>query len=163
MSRKSLLLAIGAGLLAAMPAFAGSIEIHDAYARSASPAAKSGAAFMVIRNTGAEDDQLIAAASDAAMRVELHTHIADGNGVMQMRQVEGGFAVPAGGEHVLARGGDHVMMMGLNGPLNDGETVTVTLTFQKAGDMVIEVPVDLTRKPDHGGMQHGTMGQGASN
>lgn len=141
----TLLLAAAAALSLAGPALA-DIEIKDAYARAAMPNAKAGAAFMEIVNTGPEDDRLVAAASDISMKVELHTHVDAGNGVMQMIEVEEGFPVPAGETHALARGGDHVMFMGLKGPMNDGDVVTVTLTFEKAGDMVVDIPVDLQRQ-----------------
>lgn len=162
MSLKTLALS-GAMALLTLPAFAGdaAISIKDAYARSG---AMSGAAFFTIMNTSDTDDRLIAASSDAAPRVELHTHIEDENGVMKMRRVEDGFAVPAGGMHALARGGDHVMFMGLEQPLPEGETISVTLTFEKAGDVVVEIPVDNDRKPkaghgDHGGHDdHGDHG-----
>ncbi|MBB94404.1 MAG: copper-binding protein [Rhodobacteraceae bacterium] len=135
-----------AAVLLALPA-AADITIEDAYARSSSPVAKSGAAFMMIHNSGPEDDRLVAARSDAAMRVELHTHKEADGGVMQMMQVEEGFPVPAGGMHALQRGGDHVMLMGLTGPLKQGAALTVTLVFEQAGEMVVEVPVDLERQP----------------
>ncbi|WP_435310831.1 copper chaperone PCu(A)C [Primorskyibacter sedentarius] len=133
--------------LAATPLLAeeSQVRIDDAYARVSGPAAKSGAAFMLIENLGDSADQLIDAASDAAARVELHTHIDDGNGVMQMRHVPDGFALPAGETHALERGGDHVMLMGLTNPLEDGDVITLTLTFEKSGEVVIEVPVDLDR------------------
>lgn len=133
---------------------AGDIMISDAYARSASPSAKSGAAFLTIMNHGAEDDRLIDASSDIAAKVELHTHIDGGDGVMLMRHDEDGFEIPAGGMHALARGGDHVMFMGLTDPMKQGDVVTVTLTFEKAGEMVVEIPVDLERQADHGAMTH---------
>lgn len=122
-----------------------SILVEDAFARASSPTAKAGAAFMTLTNIGDTDDRLIGAASDAAMRVELHTHVADDGGVMRMREIEGGIALPAGASHALERGGDHVMFMGLTRPLLDGETVTVTLTFETAGDIDIDIPVDLSR------------------
>lgn len=62
------------------------------------------------------------------------------------------------------------MLMGLNGPLAQGDSFKLTLTFEKAGEITIDVPVDLTR--DEGGMMQGGMmghghghahGQGASN
>lgn len=149
----------------ALPALAADITVEDAYARAASPMAKSGAAFMILHNAGATDDRLVSAASDAAMRVELHTHKATGDGVMQMMEVEDGFVVPAGGTHALARGGDHVMLMGLAQPMRQGDTITVTLTFETAGEITVEIPVDLERAPDPGmghGMQHG-QGQPAGN
>lgn len=150
--------AIAALSVCALPLTAGAeIAIKDAYARSASPVAKSGAAFFVIENTGTEDDQLIDARSDAAKKVELHTHIDAGNGVMQMREDEDGFPVPAGGTHALARGGDHVMFMGLNAPFEQGNMLNVTLVFEKAGEIEVQIPVDLERQDAHGAMQHGKM------
>ncbi|MCC2097410.1 MAG: copper chaperone PCu(A)C, partial [Hyphomicrobiales bacterium] len=77
--------------LFALPALAQDIAIDDAYARSAGARAIAGAAFFMIENHGTEDDRLIAARSPVAERVELHTHIADGEGVMRMVEVEDGF------------------------------------------------------------------------
>jgi copper(I)-binding protein len=154
-------IAVTIGMAAA--AAAQDIVIEDAYARSSTMMSKSGAAFMIIRNTGTEDDRLVAAASDISARVELHTHIDAGNGVMQMREDEDGFEVPAGGMHMLARGADHVMFMGLKAPMQQGDEIEVTLTFEKAGDITVTIPVDLERKPRHGGgMGHGAMGAGQS-
>ena len=146
----------------AFPSFADDIVISDAYARAAGASAMAGAAFMMIENHGDTDDRLIGASSDIAHRTELHTHIDAGNGVMQMREVENGFVIPAHGTHVLARGADHVMFMGLMQEMVHGETVTVTLSFEVAGDITIDIPIDLERQADmmmqHGdgnGMQHG--------
>ncbi len=131
-------------------AWAEGIVVEDAYARASTPTAKSGAAFMVLMNTGDQDDRLIGAKSDVAARVELHTHREIADGVMKMMEVEEGFAIPAGGSHMLARGGDHVMFMGLNEPFADGDTVAVTLVFEHAGEVAVEIPVDLNRTPTHG-------------
>lgn len=158
------ILAGAVALAISTPAVA-DIVIKDPYARASGPNAKAGAAFMMIENTGPEDDRLIAASSDIAVRVELHTHKDMGEGIMRMMEVEEGFVVPAGGMHMLQRGGDHVMFMGLKGSMDQGTTVTVSLTFEKAGEMVVEIPVDLERKPKHGmghSMGHGA-GMGASN
>ncbi|MCU0907946.1 MAG: copper chaperone PCu(A)C [Rhodobacteraceae bacterium] len=134
--------------------------VRDAYARASSAAAQSGAIFMVIENHRDIDDRLIAARSDVAERVELHTHLSDSAGVMRMVEVEDGFAIPAEGEHALARGGDHVMLLGLTRPLLDGEIVTLTLVFEQSGELVVEVPVDNARMDSgaHGG--HGAHGAG---
>jgi copper(I)-binding protein len=121
--------------------------------RTAMKGAKSGAAFMQIMNHTAEDDRLISVASDIAKRVELHTHKDMGEGVMKMMEVEDGFVIPAGGMHRLTRGGDHVMFMGLTQDMVQGESVEVTLTFEKAGEMVVQIPVDSERQ-DHGAMTH---------
>lgn len=155
MSLKKLACAAVVAASLALPAWAdsASIMVQDAYARSSTKLAKTGAAFMVLMNKGGEDDRLIDVRSSAAKRVELHTHVSDGNGVMQMKKVDEGFPVPAGGKHALARGGDHVMFMGLNKPFAQGDMIPLTLVFEKAGEMKIDVPVDLTRKPGMS-MQH---------
>jgi len=140
-------------------AWAEGIVVEDADARASTPTAKSGAAFMVLMNTSDQDDRLIGAKSDVAARVELHTHREIADGVMKMMEVEEGFVIPAGGSHMLARGGDHVMFMGLNEPFADGDTVAVTLVFEHAGEVAVEIPVDLNRTPTHGG-GHGA-GHGA--
>lgn len=157
MSLKSTVFAALAAAFTALPALAQGIEIEDAYARASTMMSKSGAAFMAIKNTGDADDRLVSAASDVADKVELHTHIEDANGIMQMVEVEEGFAVPAGGTHVLQRGGDHVMFLGLTRALNHGDSVEVTLTFEKAGDVTVTIPVDLERQPGGAMMNHGNM------
>jgi len=151
MSVKPLFAALAACLALSLPLSAGDahsgIKISDAYARAATPSSKSGAAFMMVMNHGAHTDRLIAVQSSAAKRSELHTHKEDANGVMKMIHVEDGFEVPAGGMLMLKRGGEHVMLMGLTDPLEQGGTVTLELTFEKAGVITVDVPVDLTRKP----------------
>ncbi|WP_417278105.1 copper chaperone PCu(A)C [Celeribacter sp.] len=137
----------------ALPAFA-DITINDAYARSSGMMAKAGAAFFVIENTGDEDDQLIDAKADISKITELHTHKDMGDGIMKMLHVPEGFAIPAHGKHALARGGDHVMFMGLLKPMTQGDIVNVTLTFEKAGDITVEIPVDLERTEMEMPMEH---------
>lgn len=132
------------------------VHIHDAYARAMGGMGRSGAVFLTIHNHTEVDDRLVDATSDVAERVELHTHKDDGNGVMQMLHVPEGFAIAAGDMHVLARGGDHVMLLGLTRDLKDGDTFPLTLVFEAAGEITLDVPVDNARKPadaaahDHG-------------
>ncbi len=155
MSRKTLLTAASAALLAfTTPLLADGIMIKDAYVRSSTPSSPTGAAFMMLMNHTDQDDRLIAATSDVAKRVELHTHTSDDNGVMKMHEIEGGIALPAGGMHAMKRGGDHVMFMGLDAPLEQGSEITVTLTFEKAGDIEVQIPVDHERKAGHSGHDH---------
>lgn len=163
MSFKSIVFAASAAALLAMPAFAAGIEVQDPYARSASAMASTGAAFMVITNTGGAADRLIGVSSDVAEKVELHTHKEDANGVMRMIHVEEGFDLPADGEIVMERGGHHVMFMGLKEPMAQGDMIDLTLVFEQAGEVAVQVPVDLERMPQagahggHGMMNHGTM------
>lgn len=132
-------------MLCGLPAFGQSIEVDSAFARASGPTAKAGAAFMEVRNLTESDDVLLGARSDVAARVELHTHEAGSDGVMKMIKLEEGIAIPAGGSHSLERGKDHVMFMGLKEPFLQDETITVILEFEKAGDVEIQIPVDLTQ------------------
>jgi copper(I)-binding protein len=133
-------------LMAATP-IAADIMVIDPYARAASPVAKAGAAFMTLHNTGPEDDRLIAATTNASKIAQLHTHIDAGDGIMKMTHVHEGFEIKAGEKLMLERGGNHVMMMGLTDSLDQDEVISVTLTFENAGDITIDIPVDLKRKP----------------
>lgn len=159
------ILASAFALVLAAPALAQDITIDGAYVRS-SVGAPTAAAFMTITNTGSAPDRLIAAATDAAQKVELHTHLEDANGIMRMREIEGGIDLPAGGTHALARGGDHVMLMGLTKPLLDGDMVHLILTFEQAGDVMLNVPVDPNADKAgaaaHGAMNHGKMDHSGS-
>jgi len=137
-----------AGLVAAFTAtgaWAEGIELHDAYARASTPTAKAGAAFMTIRNHDGEADRVVGVSSPVAKRVELHTHIEDANGVMQMKHVEEGFELPEDGEIHLKRGGKHVMFMGLTESFEQGRKIPLTLIFEKAGEIEFEIEVDLDR------------------
>ena len=146
MTLKSTLFATLTTLTMATGALAAdAIVVEDSYARSSGKSAKAGAAFMVIQNQSDTDDRLINAASGVAKKIELHTHKINENGVAKMVHVEEGFAIPAGETHILKRGGDHVMFMGLNAPFDQGEMIAVTLIFEQAGEVQIEVPVDLER------------------
>lgn len=154
MSFKSIVIAAVASFTLVGAAFAdmSNIMVEDAYARASNKMA--GAAFMAVTNHTAADDRLISASSDVAKRTELHTHKDMGDGVMKMMHVEEGFAIPAGETHMLQRGGDHVMFMGLTQELKQGDVIDLTLTFEKAGDVIVQISVDLERKPAAGGMDH---------
>ncbi|MFW6091794.1 MAG: copper chaperone PCu(A)C [Actinomycetota bacterium] len=87
------------------------------------------AAFGVLANTSDADVRVVGAESPAAAAVELH-EVAEVDGEQTMREKDGGFEVPAGSEHVLEPGGDHLMLMDLAGPVQPGEGVDVVLTLQ---------------------------------
>jgi copper(I)-binding protein len=127
----------------------GPITVADAYARAAAASGGASAAYMTI--TIAEgSDRLIAAASPAAARVELHTHQMDANGVARMRKVPA-IDVTADAPATLEPGGLHVMLMGLTAPLEEGASIDLTLTFEAAGDLSLTVPV---RAVSSGMMRH---------
>ncbi|MBO6560469.1 MAG: copper chaperone PCu(A)C [Nisaea sp.] len=119
---------------------AGDIMIDHPWARATPGRAKNGAAFMKLMNMGGTPDRLMDARGDVAERVELHTHIHE-NGVMKMRP-SGPIEVPANGHVMLEPGSYHVMMIGLKAPLVEGESFPVTLVFEKAGEVTVEITVE---------------------
>lgn len=146
--------ALAALLLLASPALAhdgeGQVQIHGAYAIATTPQAKTGTAYMMIHNHASTPDRLLSASSPVAERVELHTS-AEVDGVMRMEALPDGLEIPRGGAVVLQRGGIHLMFLGLTDSWEDGEMIPVTLTFEEAGAVTVEVPVDLSRLTDDAG------------
>lgn len=98
-----------------------------------------GAMYMTIRNPTTTPDRLIKAESDVSQVVELH-NMAMKDGVMSMYPVEA-IDIPANGEAVLKPGGFHVMLIGLTRDLMAGDTMTVTLTFEQAGEITLQAPI----------------------
>jgi copper(I)-binding protein len=136
------------------------IVIHDAWARASLGAAPNSAAYMVIETTGAAPDRLIGGATPVAAKVEPHAHVMEG-GIAQMRPVDA-IEIDPGTPTVLAPGGLHLMLIGLKEKLEDGATFPLTLTFERAGPVTVEVAVrGLAGSMGHGG--HGGHGPPATN
>ncbi|MDR7165886.1 copper(I)-binding protein [Pseudarthrobacter oxydans] len=89
--------------------------------------------FGVITNTSGADITITGASSPAARTVELHETVTAPTGAMQMQAKEGGFVIPAGGELRLEPGANHLMLMGLPGPVTPGAEVTFTLELAGGG------------------------------
>ncbi|WP_119167178.1 copper chaperone PCu(A)C [Algihabitans albus] len=130
---------------------AGAIHIDHPWARASVGMAKAGAAYMLLTNEGSEPDRLIKASAEVAEAVELHTHLME-EGVMRMRQVEA-IEVEPGTPSALEPGGLHVMLIGLKQPLVAGESFPMTLTFEQAGEVTVEVSVEAMGS-DMGGHDH---------
>jgi copper(I)-binding protein len=116
----------------------GGPTVPDAWARATPPGVTTGAVYLTIMG-GGETDRLIGVRTDASEAAELHTETNTG-GVLTMKKLPA-LAVPAGAAVTLSPGHDHLMLIGLKGPLRPGEKIGVTLTFEHAGDVAIEVPV----------------------
>jgi copper(I)-binding protein len=117
------------------------LEISQPWARATPPSAPAGGGFLKITNTGSTPDRLVSASSPVADLVQVHEMKMDGS-VMRMREVEKGLEIPAGGSVTLAPGGYHLMMMGLKAPFKQGASVPVTLVFEKAGKIDVELTVE---------------------
>ena len=132
--------------LLATPAFAhdyklGALEIGHPWTRATPPTAPTAGGFLKLTNTGTAPDRLVSAKSPAAGEVQVHEMKMDGN-IMRMRELDKGVEIPAGGSVTLAPGGLHLMLIGLKAPLKAGDSVPVTLTFEKAGSTDVELTVE---------------------
>jgi periplasmic copper chaperone A len=132
---------------------AGNLTIDHAWARPSAGTAKMSAAYMTLKNAGKEADTLKSASSPVAGDVSIHENIMD-NGVMKMRAVQGGLAIPAGGEASLKPGGHHIMLMGLKQPLEVGQTIPLKLSFAKAGDTEIQAKIEKMPEAAASGPDH---------
>jgi copper(I)-binding protein len=138
------------GLLAAVIAVApaafaqtgktSTVAVEQAWARATPASARTGAVYMTLTNKANTADRLTGASSDVAAKVQIH-EMAVVNGVMQMRQLVNGLTIPAGGSVTLKPGRYHVMLIELKKPLTAGETIPLTLTFAKARNISLTVPV----------------------
>jgi len=117
----------------------GDLNIHHVWARATAPGAKSGAAYLVIDNNGKAADALKSAAATVAPNTMIHESKMTG-GVMTMSHVMA-LSVPAGASVEMKPGGLHVMLMGLKSPLKAGTSFRLTLSFEHAGDVTVDVPV----------------------
>lgn len=126
-------------LLAADMAKVGEITIHQPWARASLGNAPNSAAYMTLETTGAAPDRLVSGSTPAAAKVELHTHMMEG-GVAKMRPVDAIEVVP-GEPTVLEPGGLHLMLSGLTQKLEAGTTMPLTLVFEHAGEVTLDVPV----------------------
>lgn len=118
----------------------GDIVIDHPWSRQSPMAADVGAGFMRITNTGAADDRLVKVESPVSKTVQLHDMKMDGD-VMKMAEVPGGIAIPAGATVELKPKSLHLMFMGLNAQLREGEEFRATLTFEKAGTVEVDFEV----------------------
>lgn len=123
----------------------GEIRVSGAFARVNSPAAKVGSAYMTIVNLGDAAERLIGASSEAAMRIEFHDIEENDDGVVRMVRIEGSVDLPTGETVQFSRGGRHLMLMGLNRSLREGDEFNITLMFENADPVELTVPVDLAR------------------
>ena len=118
----------------------GDLLITGAFSRATLPNAPVAGAYLTITNAGATDDRLVSVSTPVAGTAQIHQMKMDGD-VMKMNALPEGLVIPAGGSVSLEPGGYHLMFMDLKAPLVEGQSITVTLTFEKAGTVEVQVPV----------------------
>jgi len=135
-------------------AVADGITIEGAWARTSPAGAVNGAVYLRMTAAGTADALTGAAvASDVAASAEVHETVmgtpsttgtgAGASPTMSMREVAQ-VPIPAGTTVELKPGGYHIMLLGLTAPLARGGTISVTLSFEQAGPVTVEVPVSDT-------------------
>jgi periplasmic copper chaperone A len=135
------LLALAAGLVVASVAAlaqTNQLEVSHPWARATPGGAENGAAYVTIQS--ATPDRLLSVASPAAKTVELHTMEMAGM-VMKMRPIAA-LDIPADQPVTLKPGGEHIMLIGLQHPLLEGQTFPLTLNFEKAGARTVTVAIE---------------------
>lgn len=146
-----LALCAGAALL---PAHAqdfkqGDVEVSSPYARATVAGVKNGAVWFSVKNSGKAADRVVGAKTDVAGHTEIHDMKMEGD-VMHMFQIEG-IDVAAGQSITLGEGNKlHVMLMNLKEPLKEGDKFKMTVQFQQAGEVPIEVVVKDMKAGMHG-------------
>jgi periplasmic copper chaperone A len=145
-----------AGLAGAEPtASVGAITIRDVWARATMGQTGTSAVYMTLEASGGPGDRLVAVASPDAAHAELHTSIVDG-GVARMRPLAA-IEIASGEPTVLEPGGPHVMLMGLGRKLVAGDTLPLSLTFEHAGTIEVQVPIQgMGASTTHGDHQRPT-------
>jgi len=150
-------------LLALACALSGAASAHDftkngifvdhPWARPSMAAHVPAAVYLEIANRGDADDRLVSAKTDRAEHVEIHLSQTGDDGVVRMRPAEGGVAAPAGETISMETGAYHIMLIGLDGKLEAGQTFPLVLSFEKAGDIEVAVKVE-DRAPANAGHAH---------
>ena len=116
------------------------IQISDAWARETVAGQTGTAAYLTITNRGTADDRLMGISATSPIAATIHETIKS-NGISSMRPVDNGLQIPAGGSASLRPGGTHVMISGLMAALREGDTLKLTLRFDRSGDKPVDFKV----------------------
>lgn len=128
-----------AALLVAVPSVSiADVAVTGPWARASVLASRPGAAYLNL--TSDTGDRLLAATTPVAGQVMIHAAATDANGVSRMTHLEV-LDLPPGQIVTFAPGGMHLMLMGLGARLDEGARFPLTLVFETAGEMTVEVPV----------------------
>ncbi|MFT4074745.1 MAG: copper chaperone PCu(A)C [Asticcacaulis sp.] len=136
-----------------------SLNLTDYAMRAALGNNPNTAAYVTITNKGNTDDRLISASCNCATTTTLHTMTMNGS-TMEMAEAKDGFVIRSGDTLVFAPGGNHIMLENLTQRPKAGDTVDVTLVFEKAGPITLSMPVSntpLAKAGEATGMDHGDM------
>lgn len=120
------------------------VQVTEAWCRAAPKGALAGGCYVTL--TASADDRLVAVETAAAGHAEIHTMSMDG-GVMRMRKLADGVALPAGKPVALKPGAEHLMLIGPKIALTPGAKVALTLRFKSAPPVTVTAPVKTAQTP----------------
>ena len=149
LNRRSLRLAwLILAVAAAGPCMAQAVVISEAWARATVPGQRASGVFMKIK--AREPVRLMSVFSPVAVLAEVH-QMAVEDGVMTMRAVEGGLALPSGKTLEFKSGGYHLMLLDLKQPLVANTVLPLTLVLRDAQGKIsrtsLQVPVTTSAPP----------------
>lgn len=140
--------------IAAVRASAGEIKVREAFSRASIGQATSGVVYLELHNRASRADRLLTVSTPVAARTDLHMTERDGD-IVRMRRLET-LPIPPGETLAFGPGGAHLMLSGLKAPLREGDRFDLTLQFEAAGEVTIEVPVrSITAGADSAGQSDG--------
>jgi len=127
------------------------IAIHHPTIKTTPPGITNSAAYFTIINNGKKDVTLTSVASDGAKLVEMHEHIKH-NGTFKMQKMKP-LKIPANGKANFEPGGNHIMLIGVTKPIENGDKIDITLSFddgtQKTITTVAKKQYSATKKAHH--------------
>jgi copper(I)-binding protein len=138
-------------------AAADGVSVTDGWSREPAEGQTVTAVYGIVSNPGDADITVVAASTDVTDNVELHETLME-DGTMSMREKEGGFVVPAGGEFAFEPGGPHVMLFDIDAATYP-DMIEVTLEFDQGEPVTFMAEVraidgmDMGDDMDHGGME----------
>jgi len=125
------------------------IVVTQAWSRATPHGSTVAGGYLTIENKGSAAERLLSASTPVAKKIEIH-EMAVTDGIMTMRPIEDGLSIKSGDTVKFLPGGLHLMIIGLNGPLVQGDKVSVTLRFEKAGEIVVSFDVRAMGAPAPG-------------
>jgi copper(I)-binding protein len=142
-----------ATVMLAMPVLAhdyrlGALHIEHPWSRATPPGTSVGAGYMGIVNEGERPQRLVGASSPVADKVQIHRTV-EQDGTAEMRHQKDGVVVAAGSTVAFEPGSYHLMLMGLADPLEEGQRIPVTLEFEPAGRVTVELAVESLTGGEH--------------
>ena len=126
---------------------------HMPWSRPLAPGAKVAAGYAHLMNHSDNAERLVSARAEGVGRVEIHT-MSEVDGVMQMRPLEDGLALPVNGMAMLQPGGNHLMFFDVTRSWNDGDTVPVTLVFESGKETIANFAVKQGEAPASDEQKH---------